>query len=522
MVADTHKKLIFHPFLLTLYPVVALLAYNLGEVNPIYALRPLVFSLLGGSLIYFLLTRFLPIERAAVLFFWLGGLFFSYGHVYELIEQITIGGWVIGKHRFLVLLWLFLLLLGGWFILKRANDLATVNRLLNLMSIVLFIVPLYQIAKFEIDHLNAQNNRENQASYPGEVAWVTQARQTQSADLPDVYYIILDAYTRDDMLRKYYDLDITSFIEQLNDMGFYVARCSQSNYAHTSLSLPSSLNMNYLQEIAPDLMRNNMSWAHMGDYAKQSLVSQLFKQVGYQIVVLDTGNDLDRIENADLLVSRSTSPWVLLLDFHQVNEFEILFLRTTALRLGMELQPYLAPNLKLVRTPEQNHYQTILFGLDELARLPNLAGPKFVYWHLIAPHPPFVFAPDGSYLLTGEANPGYINEIKYLNVRLIDILQKILQESKVPPVIIMQADHGLDTENRMAIFSAYYLPGKGPEWLYPEITPVNNFRVVFDALFNAGYPLLKDVSYFSEHDRPYDFSEVRYPCVTERKKIGHY
>lgn len=514
MVIENKRELIFHPFLLSLYPVVALLAHNMGEINPVYALRPLVFSLLWGVLVYYLLTRFLPVRRAAVLFFWLGLLFFSYGHVYQLIEQATIGGVVIGQHRVLASFWVLLLCAGSWFILKHTGDLATVNRLLNLVSVVLFVVPLFQIAKFEVDRLNAQNSRKVEAAYHSETDWLD--GKPHREDLPDVYYIILDAYMRDDMLRKFYSLDISPFIERLSEMGFYVARCSQSNYAHTSLSIPSALNMNYLQEVAPELMRNNMSWAHMGDYAKRSLVSQLFKQMGYRIVVFDTGNDLDRMENADIVVSRATSPWVLLLDFRQVSEFEILFLRTTALRLVVELQPYVLPNWDVVRTPEQNHYQTVLYGLDELAKVPEWGGPKFVYWHLIAPHPPFVFAEDGSYLLTGEADPGYTNEIKYLNVRILELMQTILRESKTPPVIILQADHGLDTENRMAIFSAYHLPENGNKGLYPEISPVNTFRLVFNELFDAGYPLLEDVSYFSEHDTPYSFTEVRYPCEAGR------
>ncbi len=516
MVIENKREFIFHPFLLSLYPVVALLAHNMGEMNPVYALRPLVFSLLCGVLVYFMLTRFLSVQRAAVLFFWLGVLFFSYGHVYQLIERVTIGGVVIGQHRVLAPFWIILLCAGSWFILKRTGDLATLNRLLNLVSVVLFVVPLFQVTKFEIDRAHAQSNRQIETAYRDDVEWLPKDGQLQSEALPDVYYIILDAYMRDDMLRKFYGLDVSPFIDRLSEMGFYVALCSQSNYAHTSLSIPSVLNMNYLQEVAPELMRNNMSWAHMGDYAKRSLVLQLFKQLGYRIVVFDTGNDLDRMENADVVISRATSPWVLLLDFRQVGEFEILFLRTTALRLVVELQPYVLPDWNVVRTPEQNHYQTILYGLDELAKVPELTGPKFVYWHLIAPHPPFVFAEDGSYLLTGEADPGYINEIKYLNVRILELMQTIIRESRTPPVIILQADHGLDTENRMAIFSAYYLPGNHGKWLYPEITPVNTFRVVFNELFDAGYPLLKDVSYFSEHDTPYNFTEVRYPCETVR------
>ena len=65
-------------------------------------------------------------------------------------------------------------------------------------------------------------------------------------------------------------------------------------------------------------------------------------------------------------------------------------------------------------------------------------------------------------------------------------------------MIIIQGDHGLDTEARMAILNAYYLPGDGAKMLYPTITPVNSFRVVFNAYFGQEYPILPDTSLYSD------------------------
>ena len=64
---------------------------------------------------------------------------------------------------------------------------------------------------------------------------------------PDIYYIILDAYGRSDVLQTTYGIDNSVFLSQLQELGFYVAECSMSNYAQTELSLSSSLNLNYLQ-----------------------------------------------------------------------------------------------------------------------------------------------------------------------------------------------------------------------------------------------------------------------------------
>jgi hypothetical protein len=61
---------------------------------------------------------------------------------------------------------------------------------------------------------------------------------------------------------------------------------------------------------------------------------------------------------------------------------------------------------------------------------------------------------------------------------------------------------------RMAIFNAYYFPGGSPASLDPSITPVNSFRVLFDAYFHGDFGRLPDVSYFSNPSLPYDLSPV--------------
>jgi hypothetical protein len=41
------------------------------------------------------------------------------------------------------------------------------------------------------------------------------------------------------------------------------------------------------------------------------------------------------------------------------------------------------------------------------------------------------------------------------------------------------------------------LPGGGTSQIYPTITPVNTFRLIFNIYFGGNYPLLEDKSYFS-------------------------
>jgi len=59
---------------------------------------------------------------------------------------------------------------------------------------------------------------------------------------------------------------------------------------------------------------------------------------------------------------------------------------------------------------------------------------------------------------------------------------------------------------RNATLSAFYLPGGAHQGLYPSISSVNTFRVVFNTYFGAEYPLLPDVSYHSSYELMYDYA----------------
>jgi hypothetical protein len=154
-------------------------------------------------------------------------------------------------------------------------------------------------------------------------------------------------------------------------------------------------------------------------------------------------------------------------------------------------------------------------------------GPKFVFAHVLLPHVPLVFRADGSittddrYFRETFDQPtsneylidGYKNQVEYINQRMLSIVEAIIKNSARPPVIIIQGDHGLLYYDHFPILNAYYLPEGGSQKLYPSITPVNSFAVVFNQYFGAQLSLLPDNSYSSLYSRPYDFKAVAAgPC----------
>jgi hypothetical protein len=99
----------------------------------------------------------------------------------------------------------------------------------------------------------------------------------------------------------------------------------------------------------------------------------------------------------------------------------------------------------------------------------------------------------------------YGEQARYVAARTVKCIETILRRNNGnPPIIIVEGDHGGrvgldwgdlergDPRDFFCILNAYYLPGVRDEGLYPGISPVNTFRVVFNDYFGAGYPLLED------------------------------
>ena len=496
--AGLKNKKILHPFLLAAYPVLALFGANIEEVQMVSVLRPLIIAVLGAAFLFLLLKYLLKDwQKAAASSSLVVALFFSYGHVYNFLESTPIFGVSLGRHRLLFPVWLILLSVGIWWIIRKSKDMTQMNQALNLVAFTLLIFPLFQIGQFEI--------RTIQTS-PAKTAKASQASQLHLPNgmaAPDIYYIILDGYTRDDILKKNYQLDNTPFLKHLTQIGFYVATCSQSNYAQTQLSLASSLNSNYLEALDPKYKAGNTSRVGLSELIHHSTLRQALEGLGYQTVAFETGFEATQLEDADLYLSSHT--------YQGINDFENLLIRTTAARV-------LAEGIAFLNLPpdwearDQIHREQILYTLDELRRMPEVPGPKFVFAHLVIPHWPHVFGPNGEAVHEKpDSATAYKNQVIFINKRIMPILENIINNSPTPPVIVLQGDHGSvieSPERRMRILNAYYLPDGGEAALYESISPVNSFRVILNKYFGDQAPLLEDQSFYSIYADPYNYQVI--------------
>jgi len=497
-----------YPIALAAYPIIAMLVHNRLEVHASVAIRPLLASLTAASALLVLFRAISGSWRKAALIIMFGLImFFIYGHIYDQVRNATLFNFVIGRHRYLAPFLGLLLLAGILLILRTRSDLDRVTQVLNVVAIALLLIPLVQFGVFLIT---------NAAAFPRPVraqAGTESLNVAGGGDLPDIYFIVLDAYTRADALNLDFSFDNSSFIEALEDRGFYIAACARSNYASTRFSLASALNLAYLDDLLTVNVDLPASVEESARMLRSSEVRRLLEEAGYATVAFETGYEWSNLRDADYFLSIGRDPITL----QQMNPFEEMLVSTTALRLivDQEVKRFQSRMRDLDEVVSVSDFSLApivdrqLFIFDQLPEVARLSDPTFAFVHITATHTPYLFDPEGNiwsdegFFHGPTMKPiddwhlikGYTSAIQFTNKRILEVIDQIFERSRVPPIVIMQGDHGLRDENRTQIFSSYFLPGESKNWLYPSISPVNSFRVVFNAFFGAEYDLLEDRSY---------------------------
>jgi hypothetical protein len=497
------RSLVVHPLFLAMFPILAVYAHNMHELSISAVVLPLVFS--AGMTFIILLLSWLILKnsvKAGVIVTIFVALFFSYGHFVDLLG--------ISDASFVIFVWIPLLIAGIYLTLKTRRDLANLTSILNVIAIVLVLIPAINILSYEIRRPSVAVDKSTPAM-TGNV--------TQNDGLPDIYYIILDGYSRVDTLKDSYDFDNSEFINYLSSRGFYVASKSHSNYNVTTHSIPSSLNMEFVNYLSDTLGEGTTDVSPLWEICQNNKVAQFLKSKGYEYLQVAS---YWKLTGPTRLADINFTPF-------PVTEFNQLIYRTTMLRA----LPFVSAKLlDFPSDPRLAQWTCAVNQFEYLMKIPDMrtdiTKPIFVFAHVVIPHVPFAVDKDGSFVTEQEeksrtVEENYLNQIMFCNEKVTTLIDKIIAESRVPPIIILQADHGagswglsnwgnLSEEDQVRVnfrnLNAYYLPQGGSDLLYESITPVNTFRLIFDFYFGANYELLPDKSYMSDLDHPYVFREV--------------
>jgi hypothetical protein len=511
-----------HPILLAIYPIISLLGENAREVR-ISSLSTLIgLVVLGAAALWLVLgivtrdtRKSAVLASIAIVMFFTIDLALEWGSwlVYRASEfwvrtdiNLSVGAIAIPE----------LIALAGiaHFLTKKKRNMGVLTAFLNVFALVLVAIPLIQVVTVKAPSVG----RAPRAASAFPVASVPAA--SEAADpRPDIYYIILDGYARSDIMKRFFHFDNSAFLDRLEKKGFYVARESVSNYCQTALSLSSSLNAEYLDELVKGLGNDQ---TELSDLIGRNNVVASLKPLGYKFVTFATGFDPTDHPEADLYLS--PHPFS--------NGFERMVVDITPLHR-------IWPNPRTA-DPTQMSRERTFFLLGKLPEVSSDPAPTFTLAHVFCPHPPIIYgengedvrikyqryaSSDGDRIGGRFRDPnyfakGYRDQSAFITNRIEQMIDQLLARSTKPPIIILQSDHGSelnldmhdfknsDVRERLRILNTYFFPDRKYAALYQEISPVNSFRVVLNTYFGAKADLLPDKSFFSTWDEPYHFIEV--------------
>ena len=383
---------------------------------------------------------------------------------------------------------------------------------LNIASFVLVVLPAYQIA--QDFYVGSQPQAFDPSDgFPGLDERLAETKDRLSRDeLRDIYYIILDAYPRSGSPPEF---DNSEFVQELESRGFYVATQARSNYRWTTLSIPSSLNMYYVHD--EYLSPGNKSDRRLAAQADDHMLGRILTTLGYRYVHVSSGWLFTSTNSsADLVVDftpaglflsgdKTEDPFAFKRATSLSSRFTDSLLRTTVARPFLSSEFDIHPDDPFAY--RWQHPLHTLAWLDFMKEVATIDGPKFVFAHILKPHGPYSFDQYGNIAFDSggwshshdpTVPSAFFGQIIWLNARVLEVIDAILDDYKEPPIMVIVGDHGDKASPRSMrndILAAFLLPDGGESAIYPSITSVNHFRAILDYYFELNLGLLEDRVY---------------------------
>ncbi len=424
--------------------------------------------------------------RAAILLSAFIAFFFGYRHVVILTAGTPLAGrptqalWVLLGVVALVLAW------------RGGRALRTATRAFNALGFGLVLVALIAIVPHEVEQFTTAS-----AAAPAPQVSPAPAAPTPGAGsrpLRDIWVMVFDRYGSEESLRLNYGIE-EQLTPWLADRGFHVTPDAHANYQRTSFSLTSSLNLDYLDSLAKGLT------------LKDHAVGRFLTDLGYRYVHI--GSRYEPTRTAD----RATVNRRL----ENTSDFTNAVIDSSLTGTILERLGYTEMDIR-----RQRQLDWARFGLDAIDQTVNEPGPKFVFAHLLLPHPPYVLDEHGNTVpddvdAKRSTADSYEAQMRYLDTRIEAVVDRLLDvPEEERPIIVLMGDEGpyprryegnpliqgpdpefdwssiTDEELKIkyGILHAMLLPGVDEGDIPEEMTSVNTFRFLFNEYFGADLPLL--------------------------------
>ena len=365
----------------------------------------------------------------------------------------------------------------------------------------------------------------------GQYAWFTataenyEAESFQSIELgsrPDIYFLMVDGFGRQDVLKELFDIDTSGFVAELRRNDFVVADRALAAHPITWLSIPAIMDQKY-QAQPGDQGRPATTNRQMSILAGASRTHQVLLENGYHFVTAADSswmlcNSSPISEITDCVVNHPEIDAAIHVAYIR---YQITFMTPI---LGLVTSGLLPDTIAAFwQGPEVLEDEAAVGGkafltrdiLDvvDAAHSRDGSTPLFVYAHMMYTHPPFTLGSDCRFETRGVPNlsggwddvSGYQDGIDCAVGQILELISEVDPSA----VIVIQSDHGpipgevssldkfLDHPDdpempiealwaRAGVLSAVRLPVDCRPSVSDTYSGVNTFKVVFSCL--AGSP----------------------------------
>lgn len=494
-----------HPLLFTAYPILFLYAGNLAEVTLKEVVPPLGRAVIAAATVLTLCGLLLrDMKRGALITTALVIGWFGYGHLVALAGPVGAPPDTLFASALVVLG----VVIAAALILSDAA-MRRVTLVLDIVGIALVSLTLVQVIPHQLSQPASASSEKTSAVEP------------HSGDR-DIYYFIFDRYGSERSLDWFAGVR-DGLPAWLQSRGFTVEPDSHANYVRTTLSLAATMGMQDLSSAAASKGPGSSDLGPAYQLLQHPEVAKYLKARGYRYIHLGSWfGPTQSIADADVNLRPDAE-----------TDFEAVLAATT-------FRPTLDQLLHVPTIPDKDqiHRDYALFQFRMLQEIPDEPGPKFVFSHILLPHPPYVFDADGDYPSPGEQKQrsdaeAFRQQLAFTDDQIHQVIERLLSgPEETRPIIIIQADEGpypprynadpvhfdwstatpQELEVKYGILDAMYLPGDpvDPDAApYDTMTSYNTFRMLFDRYFGAGLPMLPDRSWTSRgFSLPWDMTDI--------------
>lgn len=503
---------------LSTFPVTILYSSNFQNTNLVMYILPLAFVYLITLIFYTFLFLFFKNKNFKNVYLF-SSVFSIWVFIYGIINEKLIGYNsdiinFLGTNRFLLPISLIILFFIFYIFNRRINEDISKYKFILTYLILLNIFPLVNVFYESLILIKnksiiiEKNTNKNKFNAEGKS--------------PNVYYIILDGYSSTSSMKKLFNFNNSDFNLNLENIGFKIQSNSKSNYCRTNFSLSSTLNLNYIQNIT----NKKLFETDLNTYISDNLVLKFFRNKNYKYFLFDSGFGMKKKYESDEILVKSNNVFLSKFFSTSDNDLYSVFINNSIFKI---LNSNLIGNISV-----KNYSSKVLNVFEKLPLIAKNKNKKFVFAHIISPHPPFLFNEYGIINEYGYDTQDklwdrklYFDQLKFINKEIVKMVRQIIINDKNDKIIIIQGDHGsrilpennkLSTnqtwvEERFSNFNAIYVSNNliykkslENEW---DKTSVNTFRIIFNKIFNSNFQLLSDKLYYSDLQQPYNFILIK-------------